>query len=110
MHSTMQQRLTGMIRGGLAVTLASTLMVPTAALANESSSTAGGDAPQSGVTEGQTQGDDSSSLSEDELNALLTPLDGSADEGEDSEGLLVDSRQDPNEQVTIIVELEEGGN
>lgn len=112
MHSTMQQRLTGMIRGGLAVTLASTLMVPTAALANGATDSAGEDASQSSVANDQTSNGESSSLSEDELNSLLTPLGGSADEGEGdgSDGLLLDNQQDPNEQVTIIVELEEGGN
>lgn len=131
MHSTMQERLTGMIRGGLAVTLASTLMVPAAALANP----AQGDAANQAARTQQAQGssasvaaesaaqaadsdqsaDSDTNASNQDVSALLTSMGGATSEAEVGEtaggtNLLDGVGQDPNEKVTIIVQLEDGGN
>lgn len=132
MHSTMQERLTGMIRGGLAVTLASTLMVPAAALANPAQDDAANQPIQAQQAQGASasaavvptaqaadsvQGADSDADSSGEdVNALLAPMGGATSEAEIEVGetaggtnLLDGVGQDPNEKVTIIVQLEDGG-
>lgn len=95
MQPTMQQRLTNLIRGGMAFTLATTLMVPTTALAeaNAESSAAGNSAQAEAA-------DDAAAGSQDAT--VQDEVDGS-DETADQAG-------DGNEKVTIIVQLEDGGN
>lgn len=131
MHSTMQERLTGMIRGGLAVTLASTLMIPAAALANPaqddaanqtartqqaqgSSASVAAESPAQAVDSDQSADSDTNAPNQD-VSALLTPMGGATSEAEVEEtaggtNLLDGVGQDPNEKVTIIVQLEDGGN
>lgn len=129
MHSTMQERLTGMIRGGLAVTLASTLMVPTTALAQAADDAASQVATVQGAqttpsnsenpeaNANANAGDnaaDAASPTDEQVASLLTPMGGAADEAADtndvgSVNLLDGAAQDPNEKVTIIVQLEDGG-
>lgn len=122
MHSTMQERLTSMIRGGLAVTLASTLMVPTTALAAQTQDAAEAQAATSQATQTPSAASSSEETASADGNAdseqadvasLLTPMGGSADEAADADetgaNLLDGTAQDPNEKVTIIVQLEDGG-
>ena len=122
MHSTMQERLTSMIRGGLAVTLASTLMVPTTALAAQTQDAAETQAATSQTTQAPSAASGSEETANTDGNAdseqtdvasLLTPMGGSADQATDTDesgtNLLDGTAQDPNEKVTIIVQLEDGG-
>lgn len=130
MQPRVQQRLTNLIRGGMAVTLATTLMVPTTALAEanaessasnasaqgESAASAQVAAAQAGAN-GQdgTAGADASAAGSDEATYVA---DGDADDAyEGNEGspaldadAVADEIGDGNEKVTIIVQLEEQGN
>lgn len=137
MQPRVQQRLTNLIRGGMAVTLATTLMVPTTALAEanaessasnasaqgESAANAQGAAAQAGANgqdwaagvDAPATGVDASAAGSDEATYVT---DGDADDAyEGDEGspaldtdAVADEIGDGNEKVTIIVQLEEQGN
>ena len=137
MQPRVQQRLTNLIRGGMAVTLATTLMVPTTALAEanaessasnasaqgESAANAQGAAAQAGANgqdwaagvDAPATGVDASAAGSDEATYVA---DGDADdayEGDEGSPALdtdatADEIGDGNEKVTIIVQLEEQGN
>ena len=137
MQPRVQQRLTNLIRGGMAVTLATTLMVPTTALAEanaessasnasaqgESAANAQGAAAQAGANgqdgaagvDAPATGADASAAGSDEATYVA---DGDADdayEGDEGSPALdtdatADEIGDGNEKVTIIVQLEEQGN
>ena len=130
MQPRVQQRLTNLVRGGMAVTLATTLMVPTTALAEanaensasnasaqgESAASAQGAAAQAGANgQDEAAGADASAAGSDEATYVA---DGDADDAyEGDEGspaldtdAVADEIGDGNEKVTIIVQLEEQGN
>ena len=133
MQSTVQQRLTNLIRGGMAFTLATTLMVPAAALAQPASASADADAVaqenEENVAEDSSQNgysDSSATASSTDPMGLFaanesastvvsaassaTATDNTADETPalDVDGT-ADQVGDGNEKVTIIVQLEDGG-
>lgn len=100
MHSAMQERLTGMIRGGLAVTLASTLMVPTTALAQAADDAASQVATAQGAQTASANSEnpeanananasdnaaDAASPTDEQVASLLTPMGGAADEAADAD-------------------------
>ena len=97
MHSTMQERLTSMIRGGLAVTLASTLMVPTTALAQAAddaasqvatvqTTPANSENPEANANANASDNAaDAASPTDEQVASLLTPMGGAADEAADAD-------------------------
>lgn len=127
MQPRVQQRLTNLIRGGMAVTLATTLMVPTTALAEanaegsassasaqgESAANAQGSAAQAGAN-----GQDGAAVSADAPAAGSGEATYAADGAYEGDGgspaldadATADEIGDGNEKVTIIVQLEEQGN
>ena len=123
MQPTMQQRLTNLIRGGMAFMLATTLMVPTMALAEANAES--GDAARSGSLESAntrdavspiaTTDEDAAAGSDEATYVAGGAADDTAYEGDGgSPALDVDATADQvgdgDEKVTIIVQLEEGGN
>lgn len=137
MQPRVQQRLTNLIRGGMAVTLATTLMVPTTALAEanaessasnasaqgESAANAQGAAAQAGANgqdgaagvDAPATGADASAAGSDEATYVTDGAVDDAYEGDEGSPALdtdavADEIGDGNEKVTIIVQLEEQGN
>lgn len=131
MQPRVQQRLTNLIRGGMAVTLATTLMVPTTALAEtnaessasgtseqgESAASAQGAAAQGDASaQGAAAGSDASAAGSDEATYVAGGEAGDdAYEGDGGSPALdadatADEIGDGDEKVTIIVQLEEQGN
>ena len=124
MQPRVQQRLTNLIRGGMAVTLATTLMVPTTALAeaNAESSASGTSAQSESAASAQgaaAQGDASeqdAAAGSDEATYVANGEGGDdAYEGDGGSPALdadatADEIGDGDEKVTIIVQLEEQGN
>ena len=124
MQPTMQQRLTNLIRGGMAVTLATTLMVPTTALAEANAeSVAAGNGAQTAAADDAAAGSQGPATQEataeagsDEATYVATGAenDEAAYEGDGGSPALdkdatADQTGDGNEKVTIIVQLEENG-
>ena len=124
MQPRVQQRLTNLIRGGMAVTLATTLMVPTTALAeanaesSASSASAQGESAanaQGAAAQGDAGGRDEAAGSDEATYVADGEGDGDAYEGDGGSPALdadatADEIGDGNEKVTIIVQLEEQGN
>lgn len=128
MQPTTQQRLTNLIRGGMAFTLATTLMVPTTALAEanaESVANTGGAQSEASNTDAGAQGSttepsgtEGATAGTDEATYVAAGAQGSevdaAYEGEDGSPALdvadtADQVGDGDKKVTIIVQLEDGG-
>ena len=124
MQPRVQQRLTNLIRGGMAVTLATTLMVPTTALAeanaesSASSASAQGESAanaQGAAAQGDAGGRDEAAGSDEATYVADGEGDGDAYEGDGGSPALdadatADEIGDGDEKVTIIVQLEEQGN
>ena len=132
MQPRVQQRLTNLIRGGMAVTLATTLMVPTTALAEENAEHPASGASAQGESAASTQdaaaaqgdaggqdaaaGSDASATGSDEATYVADGEAGDdAYEGDGGSPALdadatADEIGDGDEKVTIIVQLEEQGN
>lgn len=107
MQPTMQQRLTNLIRGGMAFTLATTLTVPTTALAEANA--------ESAIAENSAQ-EATAEAGSDEATYVATgaEADEVTYEGQGGSPALdtdatADQVGDGNEKVTIVVQLEEGG-
>ena len=107
MQPTMQQRLTNLIRGGMAFTLAATLTVPTTALAEANT--------ESAIAENSAQ-EATAEAGSDEATYVATgaEADEITYEGEGGSPALdtdatADQVGDGNGKVTIVVQLEEGG-
>ena len=127
MQPTVQQRLTNLIRGGMAVTLATTLMVPTAALAQPAASAdadgatqaneenvAGEGSSQNGSSDGSVTASGTDAAGLFAADAGTSSSDAAADEATDETPELdvdgtADQVGDGNEKVTIIVQLEDDG-
>ena len=123
MQPRVQQRLTNLIRGGMAVTLATTLMVPTTALAEanaessapnasaqgESAANAQGAAAQTGANgqDGTAGADEATYVADGDADDAYEGDEGSPALDADA---VADEIGDGNEKVTIIVQLEEQGN
>lgn len=127
MQPRVQQRLTNLIRGGMAVTLATTLMVPTTALAeanvegSASSASAQGESAanaQGAAAQAGANGQDGAAVSADAPAAGSGEATYAADGAYEGDGgspaldadATADEIGDGNEKVTIIVQLEEQGN
>ena len=127
MQPRVQQRLTNLIRGGMAVTLATTLMVPTTALAeanaegSASSASAQGESAanaQGAAAQAGANGQDGAAVSADASAAGSGEATYAADGAYEGDGgspaldadATADEIGDGNEKVTIIVQLEEQGN
>lgn len=127
MQPRVQQRLTNLIRGGMAVTLATTLMVPTTALAeanaegSASSASAQGESAanaQGAAAQAGANGQDEAAVSADAPAADSGEATYAADGAYEGDGgspaldadATADEIGDGNEKVTIIVQLEEQGN
>ena len=127
MQPRVQQRLTNLIRGGMAVTLATTLMVPTTALAeanaegSASSASAQGESAanaQGAAAQAGANGQDGAAVSADAPAAGSGEATYAADGAYEGDGgspaldadAVADEIGDGNEKVTIIVQLEEQGN
>lgn len=110
MQPRVQQRLTNLIRGGMAVTLATTLMVPTTALAEANVENPASNASAQGESAANAQG-----AGQAGANGQDETADDGAYEGDGGSPALdadavADEIGDGNEKVTIIVQLEEQGN
>lgn len=107
MQPTVQQRLTNLIRGGMAFTLATALTVPTTALAEAN--------VESAIAENSAQ-EATAEAGSDEATYVATgaEADEVTYEGQGGSPALdtdatADQVGDGNEKVTIVVQLEEGG-
>ncbi len=101
MQPTTQQRLTNLIRGGVAVSLATTLMVPTTALAEVSSAAK---AQQATTSQASEPSSSDAGASESASSADAGNGSADADASDDTSGSA------GSEKVTIIVQLEDEGN
>lgn len=123
MQPRVQQRLTNLIRGGMAVTLATTLMVPTTALAEANAESSAPNASAQGesaasaqgaAAQGDAGGQDEAAGSDEATYVADGDADDAYEGDEGSPALdadaVADEIGDGNEKVTIIVQLEEQGN